>query len=92
VHFAGTDTLIVVLEDTMTVQERTLASLGEEERLREYRLVLTRALEDRFRLIVERALRRRTQAIVSGFDTLHDIAVEVFTLAPEPTDGQTEMR
>jgi uncharacterized protein YbcI len=81
-----------VLEDTMTVQERNLAALGEEEPLREYRLVLTRALEDRFRSIVEQAIGRRTVAFVSGFDTLRDIAVEVFTLTPESTDGQTAMR
>jgi uncharacterized protein YbcI len=92
VHFAGADTLVVVLEDTMTVQERNLAALGEEEPLREYRLVLTRALEDRFRSIVERAIGRRTVAFVSGFDTLRDVAVEVFTLTPESTDGQTAVR
>ena len=85
-HFAGADTLVVVLEETMTVQERNLASLRETEPLREYRLVVTRALEDRFRSIVERALGRRTVAFVSGFDTVRDVAVEVFTLAPESTD------
>jgi uncharacterized protein YbcI len=92
VHFAGADTLVVVLENTMTVQERNLASHGEEKPLRESRFVLTRALEGRFRSIVERALGRRTLAFVSGFDTLRDVAVEVFTLAPESTDGQTAMR
>jgi uncharacterized protein YbcI len=92
VHFAGADTLVVVLEDTMTVRERNLAALGEEEPLREYRLVLTRALEDRFRSIVERAIGRRTVAFVSGFDTVRDVAVEVFTLTPESTDGQAAMR
>jgi uncharacterized protein YbcI len=92
VHFAGAETLVVVLEDTMTVQERNLASLGERELLREYRLVLTSALEDRLRSIVESALGRRPEALVSGFDPLRDVAVEVFTLAPESTDGQTETR
>jgi uncharacterized protein YbcI len=92
VHFAGADTLVVVLHDTMTVQERSLAALGETKRLREYRLILTRALEDRFRSAVERALRRRTLAVISGFDTLRDVAVEVFTLVPEFTDGQSPRR
>ena len=91
VHFAGADTLVVVLQETMTVQERNLASLGEDAAVRQYRLVLTRALEDRSRSIVERAVGRRTLAFVSGFDTLRDVAVEVFTLAPESTDGQTAM-
>jgi uncharacterized protein YbcI len=92
VHFAGADTLVVVLQDTMTVQEHNLASLGEEELLRDRRLLLTKALEDRFRSIVERALGRRTLAYISGFDSLRDVAMEVFTLAPESTDGQPAMR
>lgn len=92
VHFAGADTLVVVLQDTMTVQERNLASLGKEEPLREHRLLLTRSLEDRFRSIVEHALGKRTLAFISGFDILRDVAVEIFTLAPESTDGQRTMR
>lgn len=92
VHFAGADTLVVVLQDTMTVQERTLASLSKEGPLREHRLLLTRALEDRFRSIVERALGRRTLAFISGFDTLRDVAVEIFTLAPESADSQPTPR
>jgi uncharacterized protein YbcI len=86
VHFAPPAMLVVVLENTMTREERTLAALGEDERLRERRLILTTALEDRLRSIVERALGRRTVAFPSGIDTRRDVAVEVFTLAPEPTD------
>ena len=86
VHFAPPAMLVVVLENTMTREERTLAALGEDERLRERRLVLTTALEDRLRSIVERALGRRTLVFLSGIDTRRDVAVEVFTLAPEPTD------
>jgi uncharacterized protein YbcI len=86
VHFAPPAMLVVVLENTMTREERTLAALGEDKRLRERRLVLTTALEDRLRAIVERALGRRTVAFLSGIDTRRDVAVEVFTLAPEPTD------
>lgn len=86
VHFAGADTLVVVLEDTMTTQERNLASLGEEAPVRQYRLVLTGALEDRLRSIVESAIGRTTLARISGFDPRRDVSVEIFTLAPEPTD------
>jgi uncharacterized protein YbcI len=90
VHFARADTLVVVLENTMTVGERTLASLGEVERLRAHRLVLTTALEDRFRSIVERALGRRTLAFVSGFDAQRDVAVELFTLEAESNVTHTQ--
>ena len=49
VLFAGADVLVVVLEDTMTVQDRNVAALGEHERLREQRLFLTTAAEDQWR-------------------------------------------
>lgn len=86
VLFAGADTLVVVLENTMTVQERNLAALGEEERLREHRLFLTSAAEAQFRSIIEGTLGRRTVAFVSGFDIHRDVAVEIFTLEPTRTD------
>lgn len=87
-HFAPPNTLVVVLEKTMTIEERTLAALGEDKRLREHRLVLTTGLEDRLRSIVERTLRRRTLAFLSGIDTRRDVAVDVFTLESESTDGR----
>jgi uncharacterized protein YbcI len=89
VLFAGADTLVVVLEDTMTVQERTLASLGEEQRLREYRLFLTSIAEDQFRTIVEGALERRILARVSGINIHRDVAMEIFTLEPKRMNGTT---
>lgn len=86
--FAGPDTLIVVLEHSMTVAERNLAALGEHQRLRESRLFFQTALEREFRGLVERILGRRTIACVSGIDTRHDVAAEVFTLEPERRDGE----
>jgi uncharacterized protein YbcI len=82
-NFAGLDTLVVVLEDSMTVAERNLASLGEHERLREARLFFQYAVEHEFRDTVERILGRRTVAFISGIDTRRDVAVEIFTLEPE---------
>jgi uncharacterized protein YbcI len=81
-QFAGADTLVVVLENSLTVAERNLVALGEHQRLREARLFFQYALEDQFRAIVEEALGRRTVAFVSGLDTARDVAIEVFTLEP----------
>jgi uncharacterized protein YbcI len=81
-HFAGPDTLVVLLEDTMTVAERNLVAMGEDERIREIRSLFGRALERELRDAVERILERRSVAYVSGFDTQHDLAVEVFTFEP----------
>ena len=81
-QFAGHDTLLVILESSLTVAERNLAAIGEHRRLREARLFVSDALEDQFRAIVERALGRKTLAYVSGIDTARDVTIELFTLEP----------
>jgi uncharacterized protein YbcI len=87
-HFSGPDTLTVLLEDTLTVAERRLVSLGEHERVRADRLCLQLALEDIKRAEVERILSRRTIAAICGIDPSRDVAAEVFMLAPavEPSE------
>ena len=86
-QFAGQDTLVVILESSLTVAERNLVAMGEHQRLREARLFFQYALEDQFRSIVEQALGRRTLAFISGIDTARDVAVEIFTLEPIADDG-----
>lgn len=79
-QLCGPDTLVVMLEDSMTVVERNLVAMGEQKRVREARLFLLDALEDQFRACVERILGRRTVAFVSGIDTGRDVSIELFTL------------
>jgi uncharacterized protein YbcI len=79
-QFAGPDTLVVILECSLTVAERNLVAMGEHQRLHEARLFLQYALEEQFRAIVEEAIGRRTLAFVSGIDTRRDVAIELFTL------------
>ena len=86
-QFAGPDTLVVILESSLTVAERNLVAMGEHQRLREARLFFQYALEDHFRAIVEQALGRRTVAFISGIDTQRDVAMEVFTLESAGADG-----
>lgn len=81
-RFAGPDTLVVLLQDTMTVSERRLAALGEHERLRAHRLLLHKVVEDEIRSVVERILERPTLSLISGLDTHRDVAAEVILLAP----------
>jgi uncharacterized protein YbcI len=81
-QFSGSDTLVVLLEDMMTIEERQLVALGEQARVREQRLFLQLALEDKKRTEVERILTRRTLACVSGADPDRDLAAEVFLLEP----------
>ena len=81
-HFSGPDTLTVLLENTLTVAERCLVEMGELERVRAHRLFLQQTLEDLKRAEVERILSRHTIASICGIDPTHDVAAEVFTLAP----------
>jgi uncharacterized protein YbcI len=83
-RFAGADTLVVLLQDTMTVSERGLVALDAHDRLREHRLLLHQTVEAQMRDVVERILERPTLALISGIDTQHDVAAEVFLLAPTP--------
>lgn len=88
-QFSGSDTLVVLLEDMMTISERQLVALGEQARVREQRLFLQLALEDEKRSEVERILRRRALACVSGTDPDRDLAAEVFLLEPDPAGNGT---
>ena len=82
-QLVGSDTLVVLLEDMMTIAERRLVALGEDARVREQRLLLQLALEDKKRAEVERILRRRALACVSGTDPGGDLAAEIFLLEPQ---------
>jgi len=85
--FSGPDTLVVLLEDMMTMAERQLVALGESARVREDRLVLQLAIEDVKRSEIERILRRRALSCVSGADPARDVAAEVFLLDAMPLDA-----
>jgi uncharacterized protein YbcI len=81
-HFGGPDTIICSLERTFTPAERSLAAMGEHQRLRETRMFFQHARERDFRDAVERITGRRVTAFVSGTDTTADVSCEVFYLEP----------
>lgn len=88
--WAGPDTLLCQLWHTLTPAERSLAAMGEHQRLREARLILAHATEADFRRAVEAIFGRRIRALASGLDAREDMAVEVFVLEPagaERPDG-----
>jgi uncharacterized protein YbcI len=81
-HFAGSDTIICLLEETLTPVERTLVRIGEQQRLRDIRALFQYTAERAFRTAVEEVTGRRVIAFTSGFDASADVATEVFMLAP----------
>jgi uncharacterized protein YbcI len=81
-RFAGPDTLITLLGNTLTPVERTMRDMGEEQRLRDIRMMFQYATEEKFRAIVEEMTGRQVVAFISGIDVLRDVSCEVFTLLP----------
>jgi len=86
--YAGPNVLLCTLEDTLTAAERALVAMGEHQRLRDTRIFMQYAVEERFRDAVERLTGRRVVGFVSGIDTGADISSEVFYLEPEGAEEE----
>ena len=80
--YATADLLICTLENSLTPAERTMADMGEHQRLRDVRLFFQHASEKEFIGVVEQITGRVVRGFVSGIDTEHDISSEVFYLQP----------
>lgn len=78
--FAGPDTIICTLENSLTPAEQALVELGDHQRLRDTRMYFQHATEERFRGVVERVTGRGVRAFVSGIDTIQDVSCEIFYL------------
>jgi uncharacterized protein YbcI len=86
--WAGPDTLIARLENTLTPAEQNLVKLGEHERVRDIRMFFQYATVREFCEPVERLTGRKVRAFLSGIDTRADgMAMETFVLYPEGEDG-----
>ena len=83
-EFAGPDIVICSLENTFTPAERSLADLGEHQRLRDTRMYFQAATHEKFREIVERLTGREVRAFISGLDAEKDVCAEVFYLESNP--------
>ena len=79
-EFAGPDIVISTLEDSFTPAERRMAEMGEDQRLRDTRTFFQHATEENFCAVIERVLKRKVRAFVSGIDTARDVSAEVFYL------------
>ena len=78
--FAGPDTVICTLRDSLTPAEQAMVEMGEHQRLRDTRMFFQHATEEQFRGAVERILNRPVSAFVSGIDTKQDVSSEIFYL------------
>ena len=81
-HYAGPDTVVATLENSLTAAERSMVALDEHQRVREIRLFFQHASERDFTDAVEQITGRKVRAFVSGTDTHNDVSSEVFYLEP----------
>jgi uncharacterized protein YbcI len=89
-YWAGADTVVIVLEQTLTVAERRMRALDEHRRLRDLRTLLQTDGRSDFCDSIERITGRKVRALTSGIDTVADVATEIFVLHPPVTTaGQT---
>ena len=86
-QWAGSDVLVVVLEETFTPAEHSLRRLHEHGRLRELRLLFQNAEAVAFCEPVQRLTGRKVRSFLSGIDTEADVATEMFVLHPAGYDG-----
>jgi uncharacterized protein YbcI len=91
-YWAAGDTLVCILEDTLTPAERNLVRMGEHQRLRDTRVFFQYANIAEFCRPVERITERKVRAFHSSVDTLVDgQALEVFVLHPPGYDGPSRV-
>jgi uncharacterized protein YbcI len=87
-HWAGPDTIVCFLEDTLTPAERNLVRMGQHQRLRDTRLFFQYATLPELCEPVERITGRKVRSFHSSIDTkVGGLAVETFVLYPEGQDG-----
>jgi uncharacterized protein YbcI len=70
------------LGNSLTPVERSMRDMGEQQRLRDIRVMFQHATEPQFREAVERITGRRVIGFMSGIDVRNDLSSEVFTLEP----------
>lgn len=80
--YAGPDTLISTIQNSLTAAERNMVALGEDQRVREIRMFFQHASQTEFTGTVEEITGRKVWGFVSGIDTGCDVSSEVFYLEP----------
>jgi uncharacterized protein YbcI len=80
------DLVVVVLEESFTRAEKTLAERGEREAIQHIRRRFQQQMAESFTSIVEQVTGRRVRAFLSETNIEEDVSVETFLLADKRTD------
>jgi uncharacterized protein YbcI len=79
------NTVVVVMEDTLTKAERSLVDSGDHDEVRRVRQRFQRTMRDELVTAVEALTGRSVFAFMSDTHIAPDLACEVFVLEPDPT-------
>ena len=80
------DLVVVVLEESFTRAEKTLAERGERDAIEHIRRRFQQQMADDFTSVVEQATGRKVRVFLSETNIDQDVSVETFLLADERTD------
>jgi uncharacterized protein YbcI len=80
------DLVVVVLEESFTRAEKTLAERGEKDAIEHIRRRFQQQMADDFTSVVEQATGRKVRVFLSETNVDQDVSVETFLLADERTD------
>ena len=80
------DLVVVVLEESFTRAEKTLAERGEGAAVQHIRRRFQQQMAEDFTSVVEQATGRRVRTFLSETDIEQDVSVETFLLADDRTD------
>ena len=81
------DLVVVVLEESFTRAEKTLAERGEKDAIEHIRRRFQQQMADDFTSVVEQATGRKVRVFLSETNIDQDVSVETFLLA----EGRTDM-
>jgi uncharacterized protein YbcI len=80
------DLVVVVLEESFTRAEKTLADRGERDAIQHIRRRFQQQMADSFTSVVEQVTGRKVRTFLSDTDIDEDVSVETFLLAEDRTD------
>jgi len=83
-HWAGPNTLVVLLHNGHNEQEKTIRAAGHIKQLLDGRQLLQQIIEDELKAIVENATRREVLTVLSATRLDPDLSAEVFLLGQGP--------
>jgi uncharacterized protein YbcI len=80
------DPVVVVLDESFTRAEKTLAQRDEREAIQHIRRRFQQQMADEFTSVVEQATGRKVRVFLSKTNIDQDVSVETLLLADERTD------